>query len=89
MTTAFNFELNTAHAPFTTNIPYVDGVYDLTLDQVLLDQEQHESAVRSYPRRLPIAIKRAYGVLVEDTRGQLFLDCWAGAGTLVLADSHP
>ncbi|MBD1574041.1 diaminobutyrate--2-oxoglutarate transaminase family protein [Vibrio sp. S17_S38] len=89
MTTAFNFELNTAHAPFTTNIPYVDGVYDLTLDQVLLDQEQHESAVRSYPRRLPIAIKRAYGVLVEDTRGQLFLDCLAGAGTLVLGYNHP
>lgn len=89
MTTAFNFELNTAHVPFTTNIPYVDGVYDLTLDQVLLDQEQHESAVRSYPRRLPIAIKRAYGVLVEDTRGQLFLDCLAGAGTLVLGYNHP
>ncbi|RCS73333.1 pyridoxal phosphate-dependent class III aminotransferase [Vibrio casei] len=89
MTTAFDFELNNAHTPFTTNIPYVDGVYGLELDQVLLDQEQHESAVRSYPRRLPIAIKRAYGALVEDTRGQLFLDCLAGAGTLVLGYNHP
>ncbi|MFV0574697.1 MAG: pyridoxal phosphate-dependent class III aminotransferase [Vibrio sp.] len=89
MTTAFDIELNAAQTPFTTNIPYVDGVYDLALDQVLLDQEQHESAVRSYPRRIPIAIKRAYGALVEDTRGQLFLDCLAGAGTLVLGYNHP
>lgn len=93
MSTAFevdNSVVNTDIAtPFSTQIPQVEGTYDLTPDQVLLDQEQHESAVRSYPRRLPIAIKQAYGALVEDTRGQLFLDCLAGAGTLALGYNHP
>jgi len=45
--------------------------------------------VRSYPRRFPIVIKHAYGSLVEDTRGQVFLDCLAGAGTLLLGYNHP
>ena len=81
---------NTAIAtPFSTQIPVVEGVYDLTPDVVLQDQAEHESAVRSYPRRLPIAIKQAYGALVEDTRGQIFLDCLAGAGTLALGYNHP
>ena len=62
---------------------------DLTPDQVLIDQAEHESEVRSYPRRLPIAIKQAFGCLVEDTRGQIFLDCLAGAGTLALGYNHP
>lgn len=75
--------------PFSTQIPAVKGVYDLTPDLVLQDQAEHESAVRSYPRRLPIAIKQAYGALVEDTRGQIFLDCLAGAGTLALGYNHP
>ena len=93
MSTAFevdNTVISTAIAtPFSTQIPVLEGIYDLTPDQILLDQEQHESEVRSYPRRLPIAIKQAYGALVEDTRGQLFLDCLAGAGTLALGYNHP
>ena len=88
MSTAFEVEYSALNAeiatPFSTQTPMLDGLYDLTPDQVLLDQELHESEVRSYPRRLPIAIKQAYGALVEDTRGQLFLDCLAGAGTLAL-----
>lgn len=93
MSTAFEVENSAVNVeiatPFSTQIPVVDGLYDLTPEQVLLDQEQHESEVRSYPRRLPIAIKQAYGALVEDTRGQLFLDCLAGAGTLALGYNHP
>lgn len=89
MSTAFEVDNNTIATPFSTQIPVVEGTYDLTPDQILLDQEQHESEVRSYPRRLPIAIKQAYGALVEDTRGQLFLDCLAGAGTLALGYNHP
>ncbi len=88
MSTAF--EVNQNISPiFSSQVPDVKGVYDLTPDQVLLDQEKYESEVRSYPRRLPIAIKQAYGLLVEDTRGQVFLDCLAGAGTLVLGYNHP
>lgn len=89
MTTAFEVDTRDIATYFSKQVPFVDGVYDLTADQVLLEQAEHESQVRSYPRRLPIAIKQAYGVLVEDTRGQIFLDCLAGAGTLALGYNHP
>ncbi|NVD06764.1 aminotransferase class III-fold pyridoxal phosphate-dependent enzyme [Vibrio sp. JPW-9-11-11] len=89
MSTAFEVDNAVIATPFSTQVPVLEGTYDLTPDQILIDQEQHESAVRSYPRRLPIAIKQAYGALVEDTRGQLFLDCLAGAGTLALGYNHP
>ncbi len=88
MSTAFEVD-NTIATVISNQIPVVDGVYDLTPDEVLLEQAEHESEVRSYPRRLPIAIKQAYGCLVEDTRGQIFLDCLAGAGTLALGYNHP
>ncbi len=88
MSTAFEVD-NTIATQFSTQVPVVEGLYDLTSDPILEIQAAHESEVRSYPRRLPIAIKRAYGALVEDTRGQLFLDCLAGAGTLALGYNHP
>ncbi len=88
MSTAFEVDNNIATI-FSSQTPVLEGIYDLTPDQVLLEQAEHESEVRSYPRRLPIAIKQAYGVLVEDTRGQIFLDCLAGAGTLALGYNHP
>jgi diaminobutyrate-2-oxoglutarate transaminase len=88
MSTAFDVD-NSVSTLFSNEVPVLDGTYDLTPDHVMLDQEENESAVRSYPRRLPIAIKRASGLLVEDTRGQVFLDCLAGAGTLVLGYNHP
>ncbi len=71
------------------DVPVVNGLYNLEPDQTLLNQQQNESDVRSYPRRIPIAIEKAYGALIEDTRGQLFLDCLAGAGTLTLGYNHP
>ncbi len=73
----------------TATVPVVNDLYDLTPDELLLSQEHYESEVRSYPRRLPLAIKKAQGVLVEDSRGQVFLDCLAGAGTLALGYNHP
>ncbi|HDU8585237.1 TPA: pyridoxal phosphate-dependent class III aminotransferase [Vibrio alginolyticus] len=88
MSTAFEVDSNIANI-FSSQVPIVEGTYDLTPDQVLIDQAEHESEVRSYPRRLPIAIKQAFGCLVEDTRGQIFLDCLAGAGTLALGYNHP
>jgi len=89
MSSVIDLETMVSSSPFSSDVPVVDAIYDLTPDQILLDQAQHESEVRSYPRRLPIAIKRAHGALVEDTRGQRFLDCLAGAGTLVLGYNHP
>ncbi len=56
----------------------------------LLDrQEQRESNARTYPRRLPIAIKRASGSYIEDLDGNIFIDFLTGAGVLALGHNHP
>ncbi len=89
MSSVIELETAVSTSPFATDIPTFSGLHDLTPDALLLEQQEHESEVRSYPRRLPIAINKAHGVLIEDTRGQLFLDCLAGAGTLVLGYNHP
>ncbi|KPY86809.1 Diaminobutyrate--2-oxoglutarate transaminase [Pseudomonas syringae pv. tagetis] len=51
-------------------------------------QSQFESNVRSYPRKLPLAIAKAHGVWVTDVEGTTYLDCLAGAGTLALGHNH-
>ncbi|OEF17048.1 pyridoxal phosphate-dependent class III aminotransferase [Aliivibrio logei] len=89
MISVFNVDNSTLTSAFSLQVPILDKLYDLTPDKALIEQTEHESEVRSYPRRLPIAIKKAFGVLVEDTRGQLYLDCLAGAGTLALGYNHP
>jgi diaminobutyrate-2-oxoglutarate transaminase len=55
---------------------------------LLAMQERRESNARSYPRRLPLAIKRAEGIYVTDMDGKNFIDCLAGAGTLALGHNH-
>lgn len=55
----------------------------------LARQERFESRVRSYPRKLPLAIAQAAGVWVTDVEGKTYLDCLAGAGTLALGHNHP
>lgn len=57
--------------------------------KLLANQERHESNARSYPRNLPIAIKRGAGSYVEDMDGNVFIDFLAGAGSLPLGHSHP
>lgn len=52
-------------------------------------QEQRESSVRTYPRRLPVAIRRGAGSYVEDLDGNVFVDFLTGAGALPLGHSHP
>ncbi|NOT12947.1 MAG: aminotransferase class III-fold pyridoxal phosphate-dependent enzyme, partial [Methylococcaceae bacterium] len=58
-------------------------------DYYLDRQSGFESNARSYPRRLPIAIRRADGVFVEDMDGRRYMDCLAGAGALALGHHHP
>ncbi|MGF6317791.1 diaminobutyrate--2-oxoglutarate transaminase [Pseudomonas frederiksbergensis] len=58
-------------------------------DDLLERQAVRESNARSYPRRIPLALKEAHGLYVLDTRGQVFMDCLAGAGTLALGHNHP
>ncbi|MDQ2696923.1 MAG: diaminobutyrate--2-oxoglutarate transaminase [Pseudomonadota bacterium] len=63
--------------------------YCLDSTPILARQERQESSARTYPRRIPLVLRRAHGVYVEDTRGQVFIDCLAGAGTLALGHNHP
>lgn len=48
-----------------------------------------ESNARSYPRRLPVALKRGKGIYVQDTDGRTYIDCLACAGALALGHNHP
>jgi diaminobutyrate-2-oxoglutarate transaminase len=59
-------------------------------NQYYLDrQSQFESNARSYPRRLPLAIREARGIWITDVDGRRFLDCLSNAGTLALGHNHP
>ncbi|WP_028301005.1 diaminobutyrate--2-oxoglutarate transaminase [Oceanospirillum beijerinckii] len=68
---------------------YHQAPITLSSNEYLDRQAAQESNARSYPRRFPIAISRAEGIFIEDTKGQLFIDCLAGAGTLALGHNHP
>ncbi|MFT7773032.1 diaminobutyrate--2-oxoglutarate transaminase [Roseateles sp.] len=63
--------------------------YDLTGHPLLERQSARESSARTYPRRIPLALRRGRGIYVEDVAGRLFIDCLAGAGTLALGHNHP
>ncbi|WP_085521081.1 diaminobutyrate--2-oxoglutarate transaminase [Tuberibacillus sp. Marseille-P3662] len=55
----------------------------------LSQQNLRESSARSYPQRLPVAIKEAQGIFVKDIDNKTYYDCLAGAGTLALGHNHP
>jgi diaminobutyrate-2-oxoglutarate transaminase len=57
--------------------------------RLLERQSQQESSVRTYPRGLPIAIRRGVGSYVEDLDGNVFIDFLTGAGAMPLGHSHP
>ncbi|MET0499576.1 MAG: diaminobutyrate--2-oxoglutarate transaminase [Steroidobacteraceae bacterium] len=63
--------------------------YTLSSNALLDRQSARESNARSYPRHIPLALKRAEGIYVEDIEGRVFIDCLAGAGTLALGHNHP
>ncbi len=52
-------------------------------------QNAIESNARTYPRRLPVALKTGRGILITDTEGREYIDCLSGAGTLALGHNHP
>jgi diaminobutyrate-2-oxoglutarate transaminase len=66
-----------------------EKLYQFNESPLLARQSRQESNARSYPRRLPLALKRASGIHVEDVEGRRFIDCLAGAGTLALGHNHP
>jgi diaminobutyrate-2-oxoglutarate transaminase len=70
--------------------PHVNGTVPGPASQRALDrQEAHESNARSYPRNLPIAIRRGAGSYVEDLDGNVFIDFLMSAGVLALGHSQP
>ncbi len=52
-------------------------------------QERHESSAVSYPRGLPMALRRGRGATVEDVDGNVYIDFFGGAGVLNVGHSHP
>ena len=66
-----------------------ETLYEFEESPLLARQSRQESNARSYPRRIPLALKRAKGLYVEDVEGRRFIDCLAGAGTLALGQNHP
>ncbi|MES2740508.1 MAG: diaminobutyrate--2-oxoglutarate transaminase [Pseudomonadota bacterium] len=67
----------------------LEALYCLDSTPMLERQSRQESNARSYPRRIPLVLERASGIYVQDSRGQVFVDCLAGAGTLALGHNHP
>ena len=65
-----------------------ETLYQFNESPLLARQTRQESNARSYPRRIPLALKRAKGIYVEDVEGRRFIDCLAGAGTLALGHNH-
>jgi diaminobutyrate-2-oxoglutarate transaminase len=71
------------------SVTSVNPAANATNEYYLTRQSQMESNVRSYPRKLPLAIAKAQGCWVTDVEGTEYLDCLAGAGTLALGHNHP
>ena len=52
-------------------------------------QKEQEGHGVSYPKSMPIAIKRAKGAIIEDVDGNMFIDFFAGCGVLNVGHSNP
>jgi diaminobutyrate-2-oxoglutarate transaminase len=57
--------------------------------QYLDDQFSHESSAISYPKGMPMAIRRARGATVEDVDGNCYIDFFGGAGVMNVGHSNP
>lgn len=56
---------------------------------LLAYQSGHESSAVSYARGMPMAINRARGATIEDVDGNVYIDCFGGAGVMALGHGHP
>jgi diaminobutyrate-2-oxoglutarate transaminase len=83
-------EVPVTEAPATLLRPHVSGPLPGPESKRLLDaQDRREANTRTYPRRIPIAVKRANGAYLEDVDGNVFIDFLMGAGALSLGHNHP
>jgi diaminobutyrate-2-oxoglutarate transaminase len=49
----------------------------------------HEGAILSYPRGMPMALRRARGATVEDVDGNIYIDFFGGAGVMGVGHANP
>lgn len=52
-------------------------------------QSAHESSAVSYPKGMPMALRRAKGATVEDVDGNLYIDFFGGAAVMNVGHSNP
>lgn len=57
--------------------------------EILEYQSAHESSVVSYPKGMPMALKRGRGATLEDVDGNIYIDMFGGAGVMALGHGHP
>jgi len=75
------------HLSETSNIQTSElpGIKSRALLQL---QEEIEGNNVSYPKKMPIAIKKAKGAIIEDVDGNHFIDFFAGCGVLNVGHSN-
>jgi diaminobutyrate-2-oxoglutarate transaminase len=60
------------------------------MSRYYLDQQSaRESSAISYPRGLPVALKRARGATLEDVDGNRYIDFFGGAGVMNVGHANP
>jgi len=52
-------------------------------------QSVHEGSAVSYPKGMPMAIRRAKGATVEDVDGNVYIDFFGGAGVMNVGHANP
>ncbi len=52
-------------------------------------QTAHEGSAVSYPKGMPMAIRRARGATVEDVDGNIYIDFFGGAGVMNVGHANP
>ncbi len=57
--------------------------------ELLAYQAAHESCAVSYAKGMPMAVRRAKGATVEDVDGNIYIDCFGGAGVMAVGHAHP
>ena len=58
-------------------------------EKFLAFQRAHEGGAVSYPRGLPMALRRGRGATVEDVDGNIYIDFFAGAGVMNVGHANP
>jgi diaminobutyrate-2-oxoglutarate transaminase len=57
--------------------------------QLLEYQAAHESSAVSYAKGMPMAVRRARGATIEDMDGNIYIDCFGGAGVMAVGHANP